>query len=532
MWDGTTAPARDRGRTNLGDRRSGPQPQEARLHSVPGDPLDPAHQEVQPEQDDGLGTEQRSPSGVVATRACAATAEVLPIVVAWFPQVVLHTGTGVGHAFLACTAAVVATTMVMAPSSARTVPGRLHQSSEAHRVVIASALGGAVFAATLWWFGISASAAAAVEGSGATALALTVARWLRARQVRSQNAVGKGLRDVLLVGTDADALQAWTILESEPELGYRIRAVVGDEQRDAPWAHLPAFPTSADVHAVARHVHASGIMVVPGALCGPERDELLTRALDTGLEVCLWIGVSMVGRGRIQLSRGPGPPLLHVGARRVARWQLAAKRSIDLVGAVLLAVTSAPLMVLAACAVKVQDGGPVLVRSERIGRYGNPITVLKFRTMVPEAPRLLADVAMLNERTGGPLFKASTDPRVTHVGRILRTTSVDELPQLWNVLAGTMSLVGPRPALPEEVAQFDARLRRRHDMRPGITGLWQSEARDNPCFNAYRRLDLAYVENWSLGLDLAILASTGHLLASRAYRVVRNMLMPRGTVSP
>ncbi len=168
----------------------------------------------------------------------------------------------------------------------------------------------------------------------------------------------------------------------------------------------------------------------------------------------------------------------------------------------------APVLFVAALLIKLEDRGPVLHRHSVVGRSGVPITVLKLRTMIPNAERLRAHVAALNERTGGPLFKATNDPRVTRIGRVLRATSIDELPQLWNVLNGTMSLVGPRFALPYEVEQFDDELRRRTEMRPGITGLWQSEARDNPSFSVYRRLDLFYVDNWSLSLDFAILANT------------------------
>ena len=134
--------------------------------------------------------------------------------------------------------------------------------------------------------------------------------------------------------------------------------------------------------------------------------------------------------------------------------------------------------------------------------------MLKFRSMAVDAEaRLAALRAAQNERTG-PLFKLDTDPRVTGVGRIIRAFSVDELPQLLNVLRGDMSLVGPRPALPSEVAEFPPDLQARHTVRPGISGLWQVEARDNPSFDAYRRLDLFYVENWSLLLDLVILLGT------------------------
>jgi lipopolysaccharide/colanic/teichoic acid biosynthesis glycosyltransferase len=178
-------------------------------------------------------------------------------------------------------------------------------------------------------------------------------------------------------------------------------------------------------------------------------------------------------------------------------------------------------MLMAAIAVKVSDGGPVLFSQTRIGRAGAPFVIHKFRTMVVDAEQRLTEVAHRNEREGGPLFKLDHDPRVTPVGRFLRATSIDELPQLFDVIAGSMSLVGPRPALPSEARQFDARLTGRHDVRPGITGLWQVEGRDQPSFDAYRRCDVYYVENWSLRLDLAILARTVPTVLGRAWHSVR-----------
>ncbi|HUH08861.1 MAG TPA: sugar transferase, partial [Egibacteraceae bacterium] len=144
----------------------------------------------------------------------------------------------------------------------------------------------------------------------------------------------------------------------------------------------------------------------------------------------------------------------------------------------------------------------------------------KLRTMVPDAEKRLAGLHGINEHTDGPLFKASPDPRVTRIGGLLRASGIDELPQLVNVITGTMSLIGPRPALAAEVAQFDDELRERASVRPGITGLWQVEAGDLPEFAPYRRLDLYYVENWSVGLDLSILFATAWLVALRSARAV------------
>ena len=182
-------------------------------------------------------------------------------------------------------------------------------------------------------------------------------------------------------------------------------------------------------------------------------------------------------------------------------------------------VAAAPVLLATALAIKLNDRGPVLFRQLRVGLDGEPFSILKFRTMVVEAEAQLEAIAAANQRKG-PLFKLASDPRITKVGRILRATSVDELPQLLNVLQGTMSLVGPRPALPDEVARFDEELMARQAVRPGITGRWQIEARDNPSFAAYKRFDLFYVENWSVGLDLAILLTTVQTVALRAVHAL------------
>jgi lipopolysaccharide/colanic/teichoic acid biosynthesis glycosyltransferase len=202
----------------------------------------------------------------------------------------------------------------------------------------------------------------------------------------------------------------------------------------------------------------------------------------------------------------------------LSRWQLIVKRGLDVTVASVSLLFAAPVLAIAALAIKLQDRGPVLFRQRRVGRDGRTFEVLKLRTMVPDAEDRLSEVTGENLRRDGPLFKATDDPRRTRVGRVLEATSLDELPQLINVLLGTMSLVGPRPALPDEVAKFDDELLERHSVRPGITGLWQVEARDNPSFDAYRRLDLFYVENWSVTLDLAILFETFQAVLARLLR--------------
>ncbi len=186
---------------------------------------------------------------------------------------------------------------------------------------------------------------------------------------------------------------------------------------------------------------------------------------------------------------------------------IAIKRLIDVVGAATGLVVLAPVFALVAVVVALVDGRPVLFRQRRVGRDGAGLTIWKFRTMVHDAEGRLGEVAPRNE-VRGPGFKLTDDPRLTRTGRFLRRSSLDELPQLWNILGGEMSLVGPRPALPAEVAAYDPWQRRRLCVKPGLTGLWQVSARNDDDVDRWVRLDLAYIDGWSLRLDLAILART------------------------
>jgi exopolysaccharide biosynthesis polyprenyl glycosylphosphotransferase len=186
---------------------------------------------------------------------------------------------------------------------------------------------------------------------------------------------------------------------------------------------------------------------------------------------------------------------------------LALKRAIDLAAAVVGFVVLSPLLVAIALWIRATDGSPILFRQTRVGLHGRPFDVIKFRTMVADAEERYEEVAALSD-IDGPAFKLHDDPRVTRVGRFLRRTSLDELPQLWNVLRGEMSLVGPRPAPQREVQGYDLWHRRRLSMKPGITGLWQVKARRSPDFDERAELDLAYIDRWSLWLDMKILAQT------------------------
>jgi lipopolysaccharide/colanic/teichoic acid biosynthesis glycosyltransferase len=299
---------------------------------------------------------------------------------------------------------------------------------------------------------------------------------------------------------------------------------VGRQAQVAPWRGIPHRSSLTDLPQLAGEVGAEGVILVGSAVTSAETAAAVHSSLACGLHVQFWPGLAGVLSSRIRTAPVSGLPMLYIEAHTPPAWHHAAKRAIDVVTAAVLLPLSLPVLLLTAIAIRLQDGGPILYRHVVIGRYGIQTEVLKFRTMVPNAAQMQDHLSEMNEREGGPLFKASNDPRVTRIGRLLRDTSIDELPQLWDVLTGRMSLVGPRFAMPKEAAQFDEELQRRTNMRPGITGLWQTEARDNPSFSAYRRLDLLYVDNWSLGLDLAIIANTGHAVTARAVRAI----LPRG----
>jgi exopolysaccharide biosynthesis polyprenyl glycosylphosphotransferase len=335
--------------------------------------------------------------------------------------------------------------------------------------------------------------------------------WLRAERTE-----GRFTRRVVVVGQGAEAERVIDLLAHHADLGYRVCGLVGDPytaaKHDLPWMGTPEEA----LEAIAAS-GATGVVLVTSGLPAPEVNRLTQELVERGLHVQVSAGLWGVDHSRLHVAPLAHEPFYSLKAPGLSRTQLRLKRGIDLAVAIPVLVLSAPIMLLVAAAVKLSDHGPALFRQARIGRDGEVFTLLKFRTMAPDAESRLSDLLEQNQRHG-PLFKLEKDPRVTRVGGFLRATSLDELPQLFNVLFGSMSMVGPRPALPLEVAAFDDDLLGRHRLPPGITGLWQLEARDNPSFYAYRHLDLFYVENWTWALDLVVLAGTVPNLLARSVR--------------
>ena len=260
--------------------------------------------------------------------------------------------------------------------------------------------------------------------------------------------------------------------------------------------------------------HGAGtVLVVPGALLGGERVRRLSWSVqDAGLSLVVAPGLAEISPRRVRATTAAGLHLLHIDPPVRGGPQLAVKSALDRAGAALGLLVLTPLLLLLAAVVRLDSSGPALYRQTRIGRRGAPFTMWKFRSMAPEAERQRPLLSAANE-ADGPMFKVRADPRVTRVGRVLRRTSLDELPQLVNVLRGEMSLVGPRPPLPEEYAAYEgAELRRLH-VKPGLTGPWQVSGRSDLSWDETLTLDLRYADNWSLTTDLDLLARTFRAVA-------------------
>ena len=337
--------------------------------------------------------------------------------------------------------------------------------------------------------------------------------WLRHRR-----ALGQYCRNIIIVGTGPEALDLAQIIRDHPELGYRVAGLIGVDPGELPDGVTYLGDIGRMDAAIDRH-HVNGVLMVTEKMPPKMRNELVKQLVSRGIHVHLSPGIQGFTYRRLRMVPIAYEPLLYLEPPDHSPYQLFLKRAIDLVlSSIVLVIVAIPLAVLMLL-IRLQDGGPAVFRQERVGRNGELFTFLKLRTMVVGAEAKRAAIADANERVG-PLFKAAHDPRVTRLGRFLRATSLDELPQLINVLRGDMSLVGPRPCLPSEAAEFDEALALRYEVRPGVTGLWQVEARDNPVFRAYRRFDLFYVENWTVGFDMVILVLTLQNVISRGVSAV------------
>lgn len=341
-------------------------------------------------------------------------------------------------------------------------------------------------------------------------VALTANRMATRRFVASRRRNGEFVNAVLAVGHLSSVRALATSLARHPQDGYRVVGVCvpgGDGVRIPAVDGIPTFAHHGDITNAVLKSGADTVALTSGDL---DPDEI--RALSWQLEkwdVDLMVspGIADVASPRLMVRPVGGLPLIQVDKPQYEGAKRFQKRAFDVVFASCALFAAAPVMVLAALAIKFTTRGPVFYKSERIGMDGVPFAMMKFRSMVLDADKRLAD--LVDQTDGnGVLFKMRHDPRVTRVGRVLRRYSIDELPQFINVVRREMSIVGPRPPLPTEVDCYDHQVRRRMLVRPGITGLWQVSGRSDLSWEDSVRLDLSYVENWSMVGDLVIVAST------------------------
>jgi exopolysaccharide biosynthesis polyprenyl glycosylphosphotransferase len=346
-------------------------------------------------------------------------------------------------------------------------------------------------------------------------LLLMLSRRLWRRWLLLQRTRGRLISTVLVVGSHSTATTMANTFEQSPSAGYRVVGVCvpgwGKVQGD--WLEIEnhAVPVLGDETAVPKALQdtSADIVAVSNAeYLGTEGMRALAWELESmDVDLVVNAGVVDVAGPRLHVRPVAGLPWLYVDKPQYRGAIKANKILVDVVGSVAALIALSPLMLLVALAIKLDSAGPVFYRAERVGLNGVPFRMLKFRSMVVDADQHRRALAHLNEGAG-PLFKVRGDPRITRLGRWIRRTSVDELPQLFNVLRGQMSIVGPRPPLPHEVTAYTTDAQRRLLVKPGITGLWQVSGRSNLSWEESVRLDLYYVENWSMFQDLIIIWRT------------------------
>lgn len=322
---------------------------------------------------------------------------------------------------------------------------------------------------------------------------------------------GECQSDILVIGHRAQAANLIDRLHANPRAGYRVIGVCvpsGESEDGGTIRGVPVLGTMDAAAEVAERIGADAVAVSGADAITSDVVRRLGWALEgKGIDLALTLTLTDVAGPRVLMRPVNGLPLMYVDEPHFSGSKYVAKSVFDWLGAALFTVLVSPLLLVIAIAIKATSRGPVFYTQERVGRNGRGFRMIKFRSMVADADAHLSELEVQDEGNG-VLFKIRQDPRVTPVGRLLRRLSLDELPQLFNVLNGSMRLVGPRPPLPREVEKYAQHIERRLLVKPGITGLWQVSGRSDLSWEESVRLDLAYVENWTVFGDLLILART------------------------
>lgn len=385
--------------------------------------------------------------------------------------------------------------------------------TEYRRVVTASFVFFSLLAIAFYGFDVDSARSVVMVSWPVGLAALLSGRFFARTKLKAARRRGELRSRLLVVGDLLPAQALASRFTSDGVLGFEAIAVAVPDLRDMPGeqsgkvdAPVPVVGTVEEIEDIVARYRVHSVALAHSSSMSRHALEQLSWTLER-VGVDLMVGPAMHGLGPA-MSAHPvgGTTLLLVDVPRLSPGAQLVKSTLDVVGALLGLVVFAVPLAIAALAIRLTSPGPVLFRQWRVGRDGRMFSVLKLRTMVDGAEQRQQE-AVAGNHADGLLFKADDDPRVTRVGRVLRRTSLDEVPQFWNVLRGEMSLVGPRP-LAVDPDHFDQHEHRRHVVKPGITGLWQVEGRETQCWEEAVRLDLFYVNHWSLALDLTILART------------------------
>ncbi len=375
------------------------------------------------------------------------------------------------------------------------------RSDEIRRIVDAGILAAATVGVVAYSFKLQPGRAWLALACFISVVALVAERDVVRRRFAAQRRAGNIERRVILVGDNDESRMLQKMFDEEQELGYLVVASLD------PVVVAAEGDLTTSVLATARSQEATGAVICASAIDTQANNRLIRDLIEAGIHVELSSTLADIEPSRLTVRPLGRFPVVYVEPVVRHGWRAAAKRSFDLGLSFAGLLVASPLLLGIAITIRRGSPGPILFRQSRIGRNGVSFDVLKFRTMVVDAEEQLDDLLDDNEGAG-PLFKMKDDPRVTKLGKTLRKLSLDELPQLWNVVRGEMSLVGPRPALAAEMAGWDSELYGRLRVKPGITGMWQVSGRSEASFEEYTRLDLYYVDNWSLIVDLGILLRT------------------------
>ncbi|BFM24476.1 sugar transferase [Microbacterium sp. che218] len=344
-------------------------------------------------------------------------------------------------------------------------------------------------------------------------LVLIFTRWMWRQWLVFQRSRGLYSASVLLVGSLPSVTHLAQEFARTPSAGYRVVGACVPNGKVADVIPGTSIPVMGQVGDVTRALHATGadtVAITSADDLPASKVKQISWSLEAGRQhLVLAPSIVDIAGPRLHTRPVAGLPLIHVETPKFSKGQSFLKRSVDLIAASVGVVLLSPLLLFLMAAVRLSSEGPIFFRQTRVGFRGREFTMIKFRSMVVDAEALLAQLAADDRDSGNEvLFKMKNDPRVTPIGRIMRKFSLDELPQLFNVIGGSMSLVGPRPPLPSEVAVYADHVHRRFLAKPGITGLWQVSGRSSLSWEESVRLDLSYVENWTLLGDFVILGKT------------------------